>query len=88
MSKNSNIYNILYGTNKIIENVQLQFECKNMEKKVIKPARGLVNRGMSIRLVVGRPELESLAESSDQYTLKVGIHNFPAFQHLKGIVWR
>jgi len=31
----------------------------------------------SIRLIVGRPGFNSRAES-DQKTLKVGIHNFPA----------
>jgi len=39
-------------------------------------ARGLYS-GSSVRLVVGRPGFDSLAES-DQETLKVGIHSFPA----------
>jgi len=40
------------------------------------------------RLVVGRPESDSLAES-DQKTLKVGIHSFSAWRSaFKGLVWR
>jgi len=33
----------------------------------------------SVRLVVGRPEFDSMAES-DQKTLKLGIHSFPAWR--------
>jgi len=38
-------------------------------------------------LKVGKPGFDSLAES-DQKTLKVSIHIFPAVQHKRGIVWR
>jgi len=35
--------------------------------------------GYSVRLAVGRPGLDSLAEL-DKKTLKVGIHSFPAWR--------